>query len=265
MSRLSIKMVFARRYRKRPLRSRNVGKVYTRGGKVMAMKKRLRYRPGSKGKIIVVRKLPEIAISSTATAGTALLTQNLTPGAPVCVTLGTPTLSVGSSGTSTSYDIPFSLQFALSQIINHTDITNLCDKYRIAGAYVRFYYNHTGSSGNSTAPFPYMQYITDHDDSNVPTIAQLREKMGLKFSTFQNQSSYIGMKCRPVPTGLVYSSALASGYTVPKYAPFLDCATDGVPHYSIKGVISNFNLPASAGIEVMKVDVALKIVAKDIQ
>lgn len=236
------------------------------GKKFTVVRKRsFMYKRNKNGKVVITRKLPELAISSSGTAGTATLTQNLNAGAPVCVTLGTPTLATGATGTSVAYDVPFSLQFSLNQLINHTDITNLCDKYRIAGAYVRFYYNHTGSSGASTYSQPMIQYITDHDDSNVSTLSQLREKMGVKFSTFKNQSSYIGIKCRPVPNRQIYSSALVNGYEVPKYAPYLDAATDAVPHYGIKGVISNMNLPATAGIEVMKVDVCLKIVAKDIQ
>jgi len=240
-----------------------IRRVYPFGSLSRAFARRVAFKRSSKGGIVLLRKLPELAISSSASIGVATLTQNLTSGAPVCLTLGTPVQSTGGSGTS--YDVPFSLQFALSQIINHTDLTNLCDKYKIAGAYIRFYYNHTGSSGNSTAPFPHLQYITDHDDSNVPTRDQLREKMGVKFKTFRNSSSYIGMKCRPVPNRQIFSSALVNGYEVPKNAPFLDCATDAIPHYGIKGIISNFNLPASAGIEVMKVDVALKLVGKDIQ
>jgi len=240
-------------------------KRFRSGRRLVVVKKFSKRKAPAKGKIYITRKLPEIAISSTGSTGVALLTQNLTAGAPVCVTLGTPVQSTGASGTSVSYDVPFSLQFALSQVLNHTDITNLCDKYRIAGAYIRFYYNHSGASGASTYSQPMLQYITDGDDSNVPTVNSLREKMGVAFKTFKNQSSFIGMKCRPVPNKLIYSSALVNGYEVPKYAPFLDCATDGIPHYGIKGVISNFNLPATAGIEVMKVDVALKIVAKDIQ
>lgn len=234
------------------------------GGYAVGVKKFKMYRSPN-GRLTLLRKLPEISICSSGTEGVAVLNQTLSSGAPVCVTIGTPTESLGTTGTSVSYDIPFSLQFALSQIINHTDITNLADKYRIAGAYVRFFHNHTGSSGLSTASQPFLQYITDHDDSNVPTISQLREKMGVKFKTFKNQSSYVGLKCRPKPTRLIYSTALLNGYETPKYSPYLDVATDGIPHYGIKGVISNMPLPANAGIEAMKVDVTLLIQAKDFQ
>ena len=248
--------------RRRPgLRKKNIrwNNKAGKGGRKFA------YRGGKNGSIKIIRKLPELAIASSGTAGTATLVQNLNAGAPVCITLGTPSVAVGSSGTAISYDVPFSLQFSLNQLINHTDITNLCDKYKVLGAYVRFYYNHTGASGASTYSQPYLQYITDHDDSNVPTIAQLREKMGVKLKTFKNQSSYVGMKVKPVPNRQIYSSALVNGYEIPKYCPWLDCATDAVPMYGIKGVISNMNLPATAGIEVMKVDVALVVVGKDIQ
>lgn len=232
---------------------------------VIKSKRSFRYKKLSQGGIKVIRKLPELAVSSSGTLGTATLTQNLNAGAPACITLGTPVVSVGSSGTSVAYDVPFSLQFSLNQLLNHTDITNICDKYKITGAYVRMYYNHTGASGASTYSQPYIQYITDHDDSNVPTRDQLREKMGVKLKTFQNQSSYIGIKVKPLPNRQIYSSALVNGYEIPKYCPWIDCATDAVPMYGVKGVISNMNLPATAGIESLKFDIALVVLGRDIQ
>lgn len=257
-------MVFARK--RRMYGARRVVRVSTRpSGRRLFYKKKVMYKKTKQGGVKIIRKLPEIVMSSSGSAGTTTLTQNLNAGAPVCVSLGTPTLSVGATGTATSYDIPFSLQFSLNQLLNHTDVTNLCDKYKIKGAYVRMFYNHSSAAANSTAGMPYIQSITDHDDSNVPTIATLREKMGVKLKTFKNASTYIGLKCKPLPNRQIYSSALVNGYEIPKYAPWLDCATDAIPHYGIKGVISGFNLPASAGVERLVFDVALVIVGKDIQ
>jgi hypothetical protein len=224
-----------------------------------APKRRMARKFPKKGGLTILRKLPEIAIHNTG-AGTVTQTGSVSNA----VLLGAPVQSVGAAGT-TSYDIPFSMRFSLNQIINHTDITNLCDKYRIAGAYVRFYYNKSGSSTLSTGSYPMIQYITDKDDANVPTISQLREKMGVKFKTFKNSSSYIGVKLRPVPAREVFNTGITSGYEVPKYAPYLDCANDTVEHYALKGVVSNFSLPATANIELIKVDVALLIQAKEFQ
>lgn len=218
-----------------------------------------------KGYLRVMRKMPEITISSTGTAGTLVKTEAFPGSSLICLNVATAnTASQGLSG-GVAYDVPFSIQFALNQVINHTELTNLADKYRIAGAYVRIYYNHTGASGASTYSQPYIQYVTDGDDNNVPTLLGLREKMGVKMKTFKNQSAYIGIKCKPVPNRQVFGQAGAVAYEVPKYAPYLDCAQDGVPHFGIKGVISNMNLPATAGIECMKFDVALLLELKDIQ
>lgn len=223
------------------------------------LKKRRSPMMRKKGGLTLLRKLPEISIHNTG-SGTVAVTGSVSNA----VLLGVPTQSVGATGT-TSYDVPFSMRFSLNQIINHTDITNLCDKYRIAGAYIRFYNNKTGASINSTGGYACMQYITDHDDALVPIVSSLREKMGVKFKTFNNASSYIGVKCRPVPAREVFNTGITSGYEVPKYAPYLDCANDTIEHYGIKGVISNFNLPATANTELIKVDIALLIQAKDFQ
>lgn len=225
--------------------------------------KKVQFKRNPKGGVKILRKLPEISISNSGVVGGVNLT-SASPLSPVCVQLGTPTQSVGATGT-TSYDIPFSMKFCLNQMINHTDLTNLCDKYKIAGAYVRMYYNKTGSSTLSTGSYPVIQHITDHDDANVPSITNLREKMGVKFKTFRNGSAYIGLKVKPVPNREVFNTGITSAYEVPKSAPWLDCANDTVEHYGIKGVISNFSLPATQGIELIKVDVALLVYGKDIQ
>ena len=218
-----------------------------------------------KGYLRVMRKMNEITISSTGTAGTLFKTEVLPSGSLNCLNVNNiNTIAQGLSG-GVAYDVPFSLQFALNQVINHQELTNLADKYRIAGAYVRIYYNHSGASGASTYSQPYVQYTTDGDDATVPTLSSLREKMGVKMKTFKNQSAYIGIKCKPVPNRQVYNPGGTAAYEVAKYAPYLDCANDGVPHFGIKGVISNMNLPATAGIECMKFDVALLLELKDIQ
>lgn len=176
--------------------------------------------------------------------------------------MGPTALSVGSGA---GYDVPFSLKFRLNQIINHTDITTLCDSYKIAGVYVRMYYNKTGSAAGATAGMPYVEYITDHDDSLPPTVLELREKMGVKLKTFKNASSYIGIKCYPKAQYEVYTSG-GVALAVPRKNPWLNAANDAVDHFAIKGVIHNMYLPAGAALtEVMKIDVSYTILGKDFQ
>lgn len=245
-------------YRKRNFRRRRLLKkrTFRPGGKRTFMK----YSKSKQGILKIVRKTPEIAVSSSATQAVATL---FDPGVTNMLQLGAPVLSVGSSN---SYDIPFSMSFKLNQLINFGDITNLCDRYKIAGVYVRIYSNKSNAQAGAAAGMPYIQHITDHDDSSVPSVATLREKMGVKLSTFKAGSSYIGIKCRPRVAQEVYQSSITTGYAVPNKSVWINSTYSGVEHFSIKGVISNMYLAAStAGLESLKFDVAFSVLGKDFQ
>lgn len=225
------------------------------------LNKMVRYRPRTgQGYLKLIRKLPEIAVTNTG-AGTVAVTDPTGS----CVSITNLGLSLGASANL--YDIAFSMKFRLDQIINSGDITSFADKYRIKGAYVRVYYNNSNSSTGSLGGMPFLQYVTDHDDGVVPSSANaLREKMGVKFKTFQNASSYIGIKVNPTPTRQVFATGILSGYEIPSKSVWLDCGTPNVEHYGIKGVISQLYLTAPASAQQMlKFDVALVVEAKDFQ
>lgn len=233
------------RSKRRNYRRKYRGRLYKRGRKT--------------GSIYLTRKLLEMAISNSGTTGGVTLVD---PSA-TCLQVGATALSVGSSQ---GYDVPFSLRFRLDQIINSSEIQALCDKYKIVGAYLRIYYNKSGSAAGATAGMPYVEYITDHDDANVPTVSFLREKMGVHLKTFANASSYIGMKCIPKPTREIYATGIATAYELPTKPIWIDMGNPSVEHYGIKGVLHNVFLPnGNALTEVFKFDVTLKIVGKDIQ
>lgn len=219
----------------------------------------MRYYKTKTGYLKLVRKLPEMAVVNNGVGVVA--TSDPTAS---CLTVGVPQLSLGASAYL--YDVPFSIKFNLAQIINSGDIIGLADKYRIKGAYIRLYYNNSNSSTGTVGGMPFIQYITDHDDAIVPANANvLREKMGVKFHTFKNGSSYIGMYCRPVPNRQLYNG-VGVGFEIPNKAPWIDCTNNTVDHFGIKGTISQLYLPAPATAQcMMKFDVALVIEAKDFQ
>lgn len=197
------------------------------------MQRHIRYRKRTgQGYLKVIRKLPEIAVTNTG-AGTVAVTDPTGS----CVSITNLGLSLGASANL--YDVAFSMKFRLDQVINSGDITAFADKYRIKGAYVRVYYNNSNSSTGSLGGMPFLQYVTDHDDGVVPASANaLREKMGVKLKTFQNASSYIGIRVNPTPTRQVFATGILSGYEIPSKSVWLDCGTPNVEHYGIKGVIS---------------------------
>lgn len=243
-----------RKYKGRGRRPR----VYRR--KRLGRNKGFLYNRSKTGIIKITRKMPEVAVKSTSLVGTANLVD---PSSTGVLSLGTPIISIGSAN---SYDIPFSMTFKLNQLLNHTDVTGLCDRYKIVGAYVRLYYNKSNAQAGAQAGMPYVEFITDHDDAGVPSVASLREKMGVKLKTFKNASSYIGMKVVPKPSRELYRTAISTAYEVPTKAPFINSTYPDVEHYGIKGVLHNVFLAASTdGIENFKFDVSLTVIGKDFQ
>lgn len=219
------------------------------------------------GYIKIVRKQPEWWLANTG-AGTCQLrsvVQTVTPGTEgtyigTCGLLGTPT-----AGMNGSFDVPFSMQFRLDDLINYSDITTLADKYRIKGVYVRIIPNFTQNPLNGLFSYPSIQYIRDDDDNTPPTVQLLREKMGVITKTFK-PGQYIGIKLRypKIQTPALNGSGGTSNAVMTNR--WLDCNNATIPHYGIKGVISNMDLVATATAKIsFKFDVAYVLEAKDFQ
>lgn len=218
---------------------------------------------GPQGGFRITRKLPLIAVSSSA-AGSVFKSDPTGN----CLQIGVPTLSTGFSNDV--YDIPFAMTFQLDQVVESGDITAICDQYKIVGAYVRIYYNNSnsaygaGAGAGKIGSMPFVQYITDEDNATLPTQVRLRAKMGVRLATFKNNTSYIGIKCRPKPTMEVYAGGATSAYS--PMSAWIDTTDADVPHYAIKGMLTQVPLlDTTEGTAVFTYDVALAVVAKGLQ
>jgi len=211
---------------------------------------------GGKGGFRINRRIPMLAINASQTVVGSFSTTNAT----VCV-LGTPVAAL--TGGTNYFDVPFALEFHLSDLDTYTDLTSIAEKYRIAGASVKFLSN--PGSYFSGAPLPFIQMVSDFDDAVAPTISSLNQKMGLRTKTFNN----IGMASvllRPKPSMQVYGSVLTTGYAVPRSAPYLDCTTAVIPHYGLKGVFRNVYAPGTtAAVQNLVMDISLSVNLKDLQ
>lgn len=219
------------------------------------------YRKGmrkpSKGFICVKRKHPEIYVRNSAVAGVA----QLNDPTGTCVTLGAP-IADAVGGT---YSIPFSMTFRLDQVINSTDITNLCDAYKLKYVRVGVTYQSTQASVGSLGIMPNITWIQDHDDAGVPaSINALREKMGAKFRTFGfNKIVHIGIQPRVADT--TFNNGVTSAYAVAKQM-WMNTTYAGAEHYAIKGILSNVNLAATAStLTAFKFDITTTVYGKDFQ
>ena len=244
----------ARLYRRKVARYAGM----TASGRPIRAMRRFRAARTSKGFLKLVRKLPEI-YATTTNSNPGLTIQDPTS---TCLQLGAPILD--PNGVTYSY--PFVLTFQLNQIINHTDITNLCDAYKLKYVNVGCTYQCTQTSVTSSTIMPNITWITDHDDNTLPvSVNNLREKMGSKMRTFgMNKLLKIGVK--PRVAAPVYNGVL-SAYSIPK-PQWLNSTYDAVPHYAIKGILNNVSVGLIGSVlpfTSFKFDVTTTILAKDFQ
>lgn len=221
--------------------------------------KRVQFARSKKGFLKLTRKTWDVAMASGGPAG-QMSQFDQTPGA-TCLQIGTPVLSNGAS-TTPNYDVPFSLKFRLSQLINFGDVTTICDQYKLAGVYVRVFYNKSESSPAFSGYMPYIEYINDMDDASPPNINSMREKMGVKtkpLSANKPVKIYIKPKIKLDTSGGVQAIQ-------PVYSQWINTAFSDVDHYAIKGVIKGVYLPGTnPGQERITFDIVQKVLCKDIQ
>lgn len=217
-----------------------------------------RRKAPSKGFVVVKRKHPEMYIRNSAVAGVA----QIADPTGTCILLGAPIADGGGAGT---FSIPFSLTFRMSQLINSTDITNLCDAYKLKYVNIGLTYQSTQASVGSLGIMPNVTWVQDHDDNTVPpSVDSLREKMGSKMKTFGfNKTVRIGVQPRVADT--VFNNGVTSAYAVSKPL-WINSTYPNTEHYAIKGILGNVNLASSATTSsYFKFDVTTTVYGKDFQ
>lgn len=219
-------------------------------------RKRTVRRANPTGFIKVVRKTGEIFIQNSAVAGAVQI--NDTTGS--CLQMSTAGISTGFANT---FDLPFAMKFSLSQILNSSDLTNICDKYKIKKTVIRVYFNSNTNSVQSASSLPQITYMTDQDDASIPTPSAVREKMGSKIKYFNNRN-FATIVCYPRPVSEVFNTGVTSAYS-PGCQMWIDCTNNNVEHYGLKGVLQNVNLTSTPFQVGFKFDVTHTIYGKDIQ
>lgn len=219
--------------------------------------KSMRYNRTKDGYLKVVRKTGEIFIQNSAIAG--VLQINDTTGS--CLVLNTT--SPVSTGFANTYDIPFAMKFCLSQIINSTDITNLCDRYMLKKTVVRIYFNSNMNAVQSAYTLPQITYHTDDDDAVIPTPTNVREKMGAKIKYF-GVKNMVQITLYPRTAPEIFNTGTSTAYAVGK-RQFINSTYPNVEHYGLKGVLQNVNLTTAPFQVGFKFDVEHTIIGRDIQ
>lgn len=228
-----------------------------RSGNKILLRRRIRVGRNKKGLLTLYRKLPEMFLQNGVAVGT--ITTNDPTGS--CLSVGTPILEANN----VTYSIPFSMNFRLNQIINHTDVTNLCDAYKIKYVSIKLQYVKNNTNVGSPGPTPSVMWIQDHDDATIPTsVNAVREKMGVRTKRFgMNQEFKIGIQ--PRVADAIFGTGPLAAYSVAK-PMWINSTYDNVQHYAIKGVITNVWLAsATTTLTQFNFDVTTLLQGKDFQ
>lgn len=158
------------------------------------------------------------------------------PAAPTngLLTIVQPTALTGGWG----WNVPFSMQFSLNQLLNVTELTNIFDQYRILGVKVFISWNHNTSAASQASGLCGLQWYPDFDDSTPPTSDEVRERMGVISRRWSADKVTQVMSVRPRPI-------FTSGTAMVPYGTWFDCQTNpNTIHYGLKGLLTNVTLPA---------------------
>lgn len=212
-----------------------------------------------KGGFTIKRKGIPALVQCTA-AGT-IEAINTAGSASTSLILGEPVFSYESTSLTRTYDVPFSMKFALEELFAYTDITSISDRYRIAHVQIKIHgYNNFQINGAlNYAPNQFIEYVTDYDDATAPTLQSFSEKMGTRTKGF-NQQGMITLSCRPrIPmmTG-------ESHVSIPSRSVFIDSASPEQEHYAIKGVFRNLSLYDTKSLG-LKVQYIYTVIVRDLQ
>lgn len=212
--------------------------------------------------IHLTRRLPEQNLYNNATAGSMSASSST-------VIVGTPYQTSAFVG-SQYYNVPFTADFQLNDLINFTDLTQIADKYKIKWVKIKAYCTSNTASAAGTAQLPSMLYCMDDDDVSMPAsnttgLQSIREKMGSKLKQWQ-QNKPITFFIRPKiltsvngPLGTPVSSVVSA-------SRFLDCNSSDVPHYGMKGYLQDVNLAATPTVYTQfKFDITYGVTLKGIQ
>lgn len=246
-------MVYRRRYRKSAVKKAGMKKRAFR---------RYRKRGSQQGVLKIHRLTNEQRIVNGATAGLTNISVN-----------GSGPVSINSTSESTPFssycNVLGSAVYALSDLPSASDITNLCDKYRIKAVKHEFICTSTMASANGLGQMPMLVWHYDADDNVFPISAQsLKLKQGVKMAQLTNGKK-ITIWVKPKMIGDVTSAASpALAPTAPSVlrSQWINSTYPGASHYGLKFAIEDvIDVANTTAIFQVKVNTTYYVEGRDFQ
>jgi len=140
-------------------------------------------------------------------------------------------------------------QFKFEDILGHTEFGAMFDSFKISKCVVQLQLINNPDSfltvngttdGQRANWYPKFWYIRDYDGGNADSLAQIKERQGVKFFVMRPNKTY-SIPVVPKVAVQTYRTATTTGYA-PKRL-FLDMANGiDVPHYGLNYVVDALGL-----------------------
>lgn len=136
----------------------------------------------------------------------------------------------------------------LTDVLSYSEFTAMFDQYKILQVdfKIQMITNPDSTADvnvnnvtNSVNWYPKIWYIRDYDSGGSDTLAQIKERVGVKFFVMRPNKEYT-IKIKPKVLLQTYKTLTATGYT-PKQC-WIDCVDNNVPHYGLNAVIDCLGL-----------------------
>jgi len=147
------------------------------------------------------------------------------------------------TGDGATRQANLSFGFTLDDLPNVTEFSTLFDQYRIL--MVKFtikminvpeaYYIPNATGITSANIYPTIWISTDHDDTAVATVAQLKEYARVKHKVL-SPNREVSIMCRPSVLIQAYRTAVSTGYAT-SFKQWLDMAQTNTRYYGVKMAI----------------------------
>lgn len=157
------------------------------------------------------------------------------------------------TGDGTTVEDSRTFVFSLSDVANSSELTSLYDQYKISAVVIKFQLINnpnviyqpgstaTSSPFNNIVSYPKLWYYRDYDDSNVISLASMREVGKAKCMTLMPNKIY-SVKIKPSCLNLMSGTT-----TQPTWPRRLDCSAPTQTHYGLKCVLDYNGVPPPSG------------------
>lgn len=150
---------------------------------------------------------------------------------------------------------PITYAFTISDISAYSEFSSLFDRYMLVGCMLRFQLsanpnadvvraNQIGTLQSSI--YPRLWYVIDHDDGNVETLAQLKQRGNVKCRVLQPNKPLRVYVPFPRTAGSVAVIGSTTASAAVQRPTWFDCGTSTVVHYGLKCVVDLDGLSASS-------------------